>query len=92
MIDQNNLIALPNSYCPGLTLAVFDKLKNHLWYLTARMVPAVVFSDETDQEEKDAIVAKLMSFRQGEEEICIGKPTFPLLMTKTGLRDLVTPD
>jgi hypothetical protein len=74
MIDQNNFMALPNSYCPALALAVFDKLKNHLWYLTARMVPAAVFSDETDQK-KEAIA-------YGEEEICIGKPTFPSLTSK----------
>jgi hypothetical protein len=82
MIDQNQLLALPNSYCPALALVVFDKLKNHLWYLTSRMVPAAVFSDETDQK-KEAIVAKLISFHQGEEEICIGKPTFPSLTSKT---------
>jgi hypothetical protein len=54
------------------------------------MIPVALFSDFTELEEKEAIAAKLHSIPQGEEEIIIGKPTFPDLQPSTRLRDLVT--
>ena len=75
-------------------------IKNHLWYLTEELVPLALFSEEVNNEEKQAMVIKLLEYKEGKFKkrfgSGFGKPCFPTLEGKDlktiSLKDFVGQD
>ena len=66
-------------------------LSRHLWYLSDLTVPLALFSEKVDQDTKARMAAKLIMFREEDNESKkLEKPTFPDISEKTELYDLIT--
>lgn len=86
---------------PLVSKSAIRAFGNHLWYLTAEMVPLALFSDVTPDETRRSLADRLLSVKpQSNRSVPqerfgagFGKPKFPSTISLSStLADLVTPD
>ena len=94
--DFNLILAKPDNYPEYFTefaLAAQNKLKDHLWYLSERLVPLCLFSDRTLVSEKQAVRRALLKYRFSEAGPNMSMPVFDLEKSTTyQLQDFIGPD
>ena len=67
-----------------------DTLSRHKWYLAEYVVLFALFSDNTTEEEKTKMAARLNSLPV-DSDPSLGHPDFPVVTEDTELWDLITP-
>lgn len=72
---------------------VFEKFKNHHWYLTEEVVPFVLFSTNplvSDQTNED--IARKIDYMPIPDQFRLEKPVYREITVDTSLVDLVGPE
>ena len=80
----------PSNFLMYVTLAT-QKLQNHLWYLSERLVQMVLFSEHVNAAEKQSIRRAMLKCKEG---VCSQKQQMPFSKNIIGksLKDYIGPD